>query len=136
MNFDTLLEGLKVLVIDDELDARELLSVILNYYGAQVAIAASANEALSLLNGNRVGNLPDVIVSDIGMPDTDGCHFIEKLRKLNVEQGGGIPAIALSGFCSVTDKLRTLSAGFQAHLSKPVEPEKLIALICQLTGRS
>jgi CheY-like chemotaxis protein len=98
-------------------------------------IASSANEALNYLNGNGETTLPDVIVSDIGMPETDGCQFVEKLRNLNEEQGGKIPAIALSGFCSVTDKLRTLSAGFQAHLSKPVEPEKLIALIGQLTGR-
>ena len=136
MKFDTLLEGLTVLVIDDEVDARELLSVILGYYGAQVSVAGSASEALTLLNGKRVGKLPDVIVSDIGMPDTDGCHFIEELRKLDEAHGSKIPAIALSGFCSVTDKLRTLASGFQAHLSKPVEPDKLIALICQLSGRS
>jgi CheY-like chemotaxis protein len=133
---DNLLVGLKILVIDDEIDARELMSIILHYYGAQVSTASSANEALTLLNGNGDRTLPDVIVSDIGMPETDGCQFIEKLRNLDEEHGGEIPAIALSGFCSVTDRLRTISAGFQAHLSKPVEPEKLIALIGQLTGRN
>src|SRR5215211_433766 len=110
-NLDTLLEGLRILVIDDEIDARELLSIILNYYGAQVITAASANEALTLVLQNGLKTLPDVIVSDIGMPDTDGCHFVEKLRQLDEEQGGKIPAIALSGFCSTTDRLRTISAG-------------------------
>lgn len=135
LNLENPLAGLKVLVVDDEIDARELMSIILKYYGAQVITASTANEALGLLTGNGMKAWPDVIVSDIGMPETDGCQFIEALRRLNEEQVSKVPAIALSGFCSVTDKLRTLAAGFQAHLSKPVEPEKLIGLICQLTGR-
>ncbi|MEW6127279.1 MAG: response regulator [Acidobacteriota bacterium] len=128
------LKHLCILVVDDENDARDLMVIMLSHYGAMVETAASAEEALRKFKEQHWLILPDIIVSDIGMPDMDGYYFIEELRKLNEEQGGNIPAIALTGFCSTTDKLRTLTSGFQAHLAKPVEPDKLVSLICKVTN--
>lgn len=131
---DPNLKNLCVLVVDDENDARDLMVIILSHYGAKVETAASAAEALQRFKEQGFTPLPDIIVSDIGMPEMDGYYFIEELRKLTIQQGGNIPAIALTGFCSTTDKLRTLTSGFQAHLSKPVEPDKLVSLISKVTN--
>ena len=121
------LDGLKVLVVDDEADARELVKRLLDGCGAVPAIAASAEEAQKLLLSFQ----PDVILSDIGMPHQDGYEFIRQVRK----QGVKIPAVALTAFARSEDRIRSIGAGYQSHLPKPVEPAELLAVIAGLSGR-
>lgn len=125
------LSGLLILVVDDHDDARQVLKLILEQSGATVVEANSARRAMSLL----IQNLPEVIVSDVGMPIEDGYTFIGKVRELPLEQGGNIPAIAVTAYARDEDKIRSLEAGFQAHISKPLEPEYLIAVVASLAGR-
>jgi PAS domain S-box-containing protein len=127
-----LLEGLRVLAVDDEADTRQLLIEVLSRCGAQVRTAASAGEALEVL---RVW-LPDVLLSDIGMPEGDGYALIEQVRALPCEQGGEIPAAALTAYAGAEDRARVLSSGYQVHLTKPVEPEGLSAVVAKLAGRA
>ena len=117
------LDGLRVLIVDDEADARELLSAILEQRGAHVTTAASAAEALDYLQ--RDGGLPDVLVSDLGMPREDGFDLIRKVRTLEPERGGRIPAIALTAYARNEDRAQALAAGYEMHVSKPVEPAQL-----------
>ncbi|MBA3247856.1 MAG: response regulator [Pyrinomonadaceae bacterium] len=126
-----ILRGLRVLIIEDEADARAMLRVALEQSGANVTAVASADEALRALVQVR----PDVVISDIGMPDEDGFALIRKLRALPPEAGGQIPALALTAYARDEDRRQALSAGFQMHLSKPVEPDKLIATVARLAGR-
>jgi len=126
-----ILRGLRVLIIEDEADARAMLRVALEQSGANVTAVASADEALRALVQVR----PDVVISDIGMPDEDGYALIRKLRALPPEAGGQIPALALTAYARDEDRRQALSAGFQMHLSKPVEPDKLIATVARLAGR-
>jgi|GEM_PF-4230100 len=128
-NFSLL--GISVLVVDDEPDARELITNILTRCHAGVTTAASAAEGLELLD-NTV--MPDVIVSDIGMPEKNGYQFIREVRGRSLEKGGSIPAIALTAFARPQDEANAANAGFQAHLSKPVESGELIAEIGKLVG--
>ncbi|HEY7544837.1 MAG TPA: response regulator [Blastocatellia bacterium] len=130
------LEGIWALVVDDEADARELLTTLLQQYGARVTAAASAAEALSVLSKLEPGRQPDVLVSDIGMPDVDGYALIRQVRMLDPERGGRIPAIALTAYGRSIDRIRALSAGFQMHMPKPVEPAELAMVIASLTGRA
>ncbi|WP_223632976.1 response regulator [Corallococcus sp. EGB] len=125
------LKGLQVLVVDDEADALELLSVVLESRGAQVHTASSAREALEKHQLHR----PHVILSDIGMPGEDGYSFIRRLRALPLEQGGQTPAVALTAFARMEDRTRALLAGFQMHVPKPIEPAELIIVLASLTGR-
>jgi CheY-like chemotaxis protein/anti-sigma regulatory factor (Ser/Thr protein kinase) len=123
------LEGLNILVVDDEADARDLLSVILQERKARVTTTASPAEAYETIEWFG----PDVIVSDIGMPGEDGYSFIRNVRlKEARERKGWRPAIALTAHARVEDRLRALSAGYQAHVAKPVEPEELVAVIVSL----
>ena len=108
-----------------------MLRVALEQSGANVTAVASADEALRALVQVR----PDVVISDIGMPDEDGYALIRKLRALPPEAGGQIPALALTAYARDEDRRQALSAGFQMHLSKPVEPDKLIATVARLAGR-
>jgi PAS domain S-box-containing protein len=126
------LAGMLVLVVDDEGDVRQLLQVLLEEFGAETALAASAAEALDALEYRR----PDVIVCDIGMPERDGYDFIRSIRALPPELGGRIPAIALTGFAASEDRDRTLSAGFQSHVGKPLDPAVLVAAIAALVAQS
>lgn len=126
------LDGLKVLVVDDEADTRELLRVVLEQCGAEVATAETAEEALSLLESLQ----PDVLVSDIGMPDQDGFALISRVRALPRERGGRIPAVALTAYARVEDRLRALRAGFQMHVPKPVELTELVTVVVNLVERS
>jgi len=126
------LEGLKVLVVDDDADARQLLAEILSRCGAHVRTAASASRALEVLGLW----LPHVLLSDIGMPGGDGFALIEQVRALPVESGGAVPAAALTAYASAEDRARVLSSGYQAHLAKPVEPAGLSALVAELAGRA
>jgi PAS domain S-box-containing protein len=127
----SLLQDLRVLVVDDEADARELLSVMLRQYGAQVVSGASASEALVLYEQFQ----PDVLVSDIGMPAEDGYSLIRRIRRLETTQGKQTPAVALTAYARDSDRDQALQAGFQVHLSKPVEPNDLACAVAQVVGR-
>jgi PAS domain S-box-containing protein len=126
------LSGVRVLVVDDEHDTREILSVMLTRYGAEIRTAGSAAEAMTVFSQW----LPDVLVSDIGMPEEDGYALIKKIRALPQENGGDVPAIALTAFASAQDKKTSLAAGFQRHLSKPIEPVALAKNVALILGRS
>ncbi|MEW6736093.1 MAG: ATP-binding protein [Acidobacteriota bacterium] len=128
----TPLIGLRVLVVDDEPDTRELLTRVLTKYGADVKTCASATETLELLPQWQ----PDVLLADIGMSVEDGYDLIRKVRALQPQSVADVPAAALTAYASSEDRLRALSAGFQVHVSKPVEPNELIAVIAGLAGRS
>ena len=119
------LSGLHVLVVDDEPDAREIIAQMLQRSGAKPAVAGSVREALEMLERTRV----DVLLSDIAMPDRDGYELIRLVRELPVNQGGRVPAIALTAYAREEDRFRALTAGFQAHLSKPVAPADLTAAV-------
>jgi PAS domain S-box-containing protein len=123
--------GVRVLVVDDEPDARALLRRLLEECDAVVATAASAAEALAALQSER----PDVLVSDIGMPDVDGFTLIRRVRALPDERGGRTPAIALTAYARAEDRVKAVVSGFQHHLSKPVEPMELIAVVASLVER-
>jgi PAS domain S-box-containing protein len=130
------LSGLWVLVVDDEADARELISLLLQQYGAQVTAAASVGEAIAILTADEGLGRPDVLVSDISMPGEDGYSLIRRVRQLAPELGGQIPAVAVTAFGRSVDRIRALSAGFQLHIPKPVDPVELATVIASLTGRS
>lgn len=125
------LSGIRVLIVDDEADAREVLEVILSQFGAEINVATSASQALEMLEAWR----PDAIVSDVGMPNEDGYTLIQKVRALEPERGGLTPAIALTGYGRPEDRLQLLAAGYQVHLSKPVELIQLVDSIADLTSR-
>jgi PAS domain S-box-containing protein len=122
------LSGLQVLVVDDEDDARELIKRILNDCNADVLTAATATEALNLLQYAR----PDLMVSDLGMPEVDGYGLLDRVRALGPSRGGDLPAIALTAFARSEDRIKALSSGFLAHISKPVEPNELIAKVAAM----
>jgi PAS domain S-box-containing protein len=126
------LAGLRVLVVDDEPDSQELIEVVLKGRGAQVVSVGSAVEALAEMSCKAF----DVLVSDIGMPVMDGYALISKIRQLPKERGGRIPAAALTAYAGVEDRMRALSAGYQRHISKPVEPLELATVVANLAGRS
>jgi CheY-like chemotaxis protein len=123
-----LLEGVQVLVVDDNTAMREMLEVVLEHYGAEVKTAASASEALDMIGHS----LPDVLVSDIAMPGQDGYGLIRQVRSLKPEQGGRIPALALTAWGGSEDRLRALTAGFQNHLVKPADADELAMLVAHL----
>lgn len=127
---DLSLDGLLILVVDDEADARQLLVQTLTHFGATVTTASSAEEALTEVSLKN----PDIIVSDIGMPNEDGYSLMRKIRQLPDEKAN-IPAIALTAFSRAQDRTRALAAGFQSHVAKPVELEELATVIASLTGR-
>jgi signal transduction histidine kinase/DNA-binding response OmpR family regulator len=126
-----LLEGLKILVVDDELDSRELITAILTRCGSDVRCSESAAEAIRAIRQWK----PDLLVSDIGMPNEDGYSLIQKLRKMRSKWARDLPAVALTAYATVEDRERTLNAGFQLHVSKPIEPEALVRSIAAVVGR-
>lgn len=128
-NTEQILDGLQVLVVDDEPDTRDLVSMVLRQSGADVRASATVVDALEVLAAWR----PDCIVSDIGMPGEDGFAFIRKMHA--TMNGAAIPAVALTAYASVEDRARTALAGFQHHLAKPIEPLELVTVIAGLTGR-
>ena len=130
-----LLAGLTILVVDDELDARELVTAVLEQYGADVMSVGSAAEALDLLKKVKAPERPDVIVSDIAMPGEDGFALMRQIRSLPAAQGGNIPAVAVTAFGRSGDRVRALAAGFQMHVPKPVEPAELALVIANLARR-
>ncbi|RCJ23137.1 hybrid sensor histidine kinase/response regulator [Nostoc sp. ATCC 43529] len=121
----TPLAGLKVLVVDDETDTRNFLSFMFEDYGAVATAVSSVDEALAVLEQAK----PDILISDIGMSEQDGYTLIRKLRSLEPEKGGRIPAIALTAYTREEDRLQALAAGFQQHLPKPIDPTKLIGVV-------
>ena len=129
--FGAALDGLRVMVIDDDADGAELLRRLLQSRGADVTVAGSAQNALRAIEASP----PDILISDIGMPDMDGYELIRELRRLPAAAGGRIPAIALTAFARSGDRTRALLAGFQLHLSKPIEAPELLAAIASLAGR-
>jgi PAS domain S-box-containing protein len=126
------LSGLKVLVVDDENDACILIQRALRDYKAEVVTAQSAKEGLALVESAR----PDILVSDIGMPEIDGYEFLRRVRILTPERGGKTPAIALTAFARSEDRTRALMAGYSVHVAKPVEPNELIVTVASLAGRT
>ena len=128
----TMLTGIRLLVVDDEPGARDLIANVLQGYGAEVSLAESGQAALTKLFEQR----PHVLIADLGMPGMDGYGLIEQVRALDPDFGGQTPAIAVTGYASPVDRLRALQAGYQNHVAKPVEPHELAIVIASLTGRS
>jgi PAS domain S-box-containing protein len=128
---EKLLQGISVLVVDDESDARDLIRKVLDDCSATVMVANSGAEALQLVEQSR----PDVIVSDIGMPNMDGYELMRRIRELAPEAGGTTPAAALTAFARSEDRRRALIAGYQSHVAKPVEPAELVTVVASLAGR-
>ena len=122
------LYGLKILVVDDDVDTRELIEWVLKRVGAEVTSVGSAREALEVLERDK----PHLLVSDIAMPDEDGYELLKKIRALPPERGGRIPAIALTAHSLVQDRLQSLRAGFQSHVPKPVVPEELVEVVASI----
>jgi CheY-like chemotaxis protein/two-component sensor histidine kinase len=125
------LSDVKVLVVDDEVDARALVKRLLETNQATVLTAASAAEAVEVLTRER----PHLLVTDIGMPGTDGYQLLQQVRALPAGAGGDIPAVALTAFARSEDRRRALLAGFQLHVSKPVEPAELLAVVANVAKR-
>jgi CheY-like chemotaxis protein len=125
------LAGLSVLVVDDEPDARELIATVLEQAGARALVAGGTQAALELLAREQ----PDVLLSDIGMSGSDGYALMREVRSLSPERGGLIPAAALTAYSRAEDARQAIESGFQRHVSKPVEPEALIAQVAALAGR-
>jgi CheY-like chemotaxis protein len=123
-----LLSGVRVLVVDDEEDARELLRTTCEAHGATVDTARSTAEAMQVFERAT----PDVLISDIGMPFEDGYALIKRVRARRPDRGGLVPAVALTAYAAPSDRLATLSAGYQAHMAKPYEPGEIAALVNRL----
>jgi signal transduction histidine kinase/ActR/RegA family two-component response regulator len=126
------LSGIRVLVVDDQPDARDLIKHVLEACEAEVVTAGAAEEALRAIERDR----PDVLVSDISMPEMDGYELLRRVRALGQARGGRIPAIALTAFARWEDRTRALRAGFLVHVSKPVEPAELVATVASVVGRT
>src|SRR5215207_1819421 len=126
------LQGLRVLVVDDEADTRDMLRAVLEHCHAEVITAGSSSEALEALAHLR----PDVLISDLGMPEDDGFSLIARVRELPAERGGRIPAAALTAYVRAEDRVKVLRSGFQLHVPKPVEPAELVAVVAHLADRS
>ena len=129
---DNDLEDLRILVVEDELDALDLLAIDLREHGAQVTGVASASEALELLGKEHF----DLLISDIGMADTDGYSLIKQIRKQETSEEERIPAIALTAYARAQDRLRAISAGYNSHVAKPVDIRELVSVVKCLTGKT
>jgi len=125
------LKGISILVVEDDDDTRDLLKVLLQTQGALVTATASVMDALQAYDQSR----PDVIVADIGMPDYNGYTLIGRVRARDREKGKIVPAIALTAFTTAIDRDTVLSAGFQVHMPKPFEPNRLISVIADLAAK-
>jgi CheY-like chemotaxis protein len=128
---DGTLQGISILVVEDDDDTRELLKVLLETNGGHVAATSSVQEALSSYDQSR----PHVIVADIGMPDYNGYTLIGRVRARDREYRNIVPAIALTAFTTAIDRDTVLSAGFQVHMPKPFEPTRLISVIADLAAK-
>jgi CheY-like chemotaxis protein len=126
------LGGISLLVLDDDTDALELFATVLRRAGADVRVARSVREAIGLLQAWE----PDVIVSDIEMPEENGYAFIRRLRGGEVPNGERIPAVAVTAYGGVSERIKIASAGFDSYVAKPVEPDELAAIIGRLVTRA
>jgi CheY-like chemotaxis protein len=122
------IDGVRVLVVDDDADMRMLVTAVLERWGAEVDAVGSATEALESLAQRR----PDVLLSDIGMPGLSGYDLIRTVRALEAERGGHIPAAAVTAYSNHEERRRVLEAGFEMHLAKPLEPVELATAIATL----
>jgi PAS domain S-box-containing protein len=129
---DVDIKGIRVLLVDDEKDARALVTSLLESCHAVVTAAESANDAMALLQESKF----DLLVSDIGMPGEDGYSLIKRVRSLGLTAGGDIPAIALTAYARFEDRVKAIAAGFQMHVAKPVEPVELITVVAAAVGRN
>jgi CheY-like chemotaxis protein len=127
-----LLNGAKILVVDDEADAREALVGLLERYGAVVRSAASVADAMMALEHS----LPDVLITDIGMPGADGYELIRRVRLLPPDAGGRLPSLAVSAYATDEHRKKVIRSGFQQHLEKPVAAAELLTAVARLTGRT
>ena len=127
-----ILKEVRILAVDDQADTRDLIILALTRYGAEVRACTSAMEACKLIKKWK----PEVIVSDIGMPDEDGYDLMRKIRLLTPEDGGTIPAVALTGYASAVDESKAYAAGYQVHMTKPVALRELAATVARLGGKS
>lgn len=125
------LDGLRVLIVEDDPDARELLATILQRCHATVTVTSSVSECLAAFAAGR----PDVVVSDIEMPGEDGFSLIRRIRALSPAEGGGVPVAALTAYASTSDRMKVLGAGFNIHVAKPVQPAELALVVASLAGR-
>jgi CheY-like chemotaxis protein len=129
-NGDFSLDGLKVLIVDDDSDNLHFLAFLFETYGADIAVVSSANYAFqSVLEWQ-----PHILVSNVSMPDEDGYMLIRRIRGLTVEQGGQVPAIALTANAKESDRQQALAAGFQQHLAKPVDPDLLLQAVLEMAA--
>ncbi|MEH2201296.1 PAS domain-containing hybrid sensor histidine kinase/response regulator [Nostoc sp.] len=126
------LSGIHILVVDDETDSREFITFVLEEDGAIVTAVASGTDALQAI----AQSIPNIIVSDIGMPDMDGYMLMRQIRALGLEQGGKIPAIALTAYAAELDRQQAIAAGFQRHITKPIDPEVLVAIVVEMWASS
>ncbi|MEA5495843.1 ATP-binding response regulator [Limnoraphis robusta] len=126
------LQDVKIMVVEDQADARELIRLILEQQGAQVIEASSSKQALEIIKES----IPDVLISDIGMPDEDGYSFLKKVRSLPQDQGGNIPALALTAYTKEEDRQQAIAAGFQMHLGKPLDITELVQAVFQLSPKT
>jgi CheY-like chemotaxis protein len=123
-----LLRGLRILIVDDDADSLDMLKAVFERYEADVSVAPAADEALAILLRRK----PDLVISDIAMPEADGYSLIRKIRSLQPEQGGSVPAIALTAYARPEDASLALSAGFQKHLAKPINPPELLSAVTEI----
>jgi CheY-like chemotaxis protein len=128
------LAGLRILVVDDEPDCATLTGYMLSQWGADVKVAISANEALEVFERYEEWP-PDILISDIQMPAIDGYGLMRRVRKMDPDRGGNIPAIALTAYSRVEDRIRALVAGFQIHIAKPFEPVELLTVVESIVNR-
>jgi CheY-like chemotaxis protein len=123
-----MLSGVRVLVVDDDADVREFLRTVLASCGAVVRVVSSVRAAM--MEFDRLA--PEVVVSDIGMPEHDGFALISAIRRRSPERGGDVPVVALTGFTRAADRRRVLGSGFQLHVAKPVEADEILAIVASL----
>lgn len=125
------LEGLRILLIEDDEDTRDVVGRLLETAGAQVFVAGSAPEGMDIFRAQH----PDLLLVDIAMPGEDGLSLMRRVRALSAQEGGQTPAAALTARAVLEDRLESLRAGFQAHMAKPVPPAELIEVMASLAGR-
>jgi CheY-like chemotaxis protein/two-component sensor histidine kinase len=130
-----MLAGVRALVVDDEDDARELVKTVIAQYGAEVVASRSAGEAFTLITTTPERTRPDVVVADLSMPDEDGYSLLRRVREWEREHGRFTPAVALTAYGRSEDRKRALTAGFQMHVAKPVEPDELAVVIAGIVKR-
>jgi CheY-like chemotaxis protein len=126
------LQDIKVLVVEDTTDMREYITFVLEQEGAKVVAVATAAQALTALDQFQ----PEVLVSDIGMPEMDGYMLLGQVRMRSPEQGGQTPAVALTAYAGEINQQQAIAAGFQRHLAKPVEPEALVKVVADLAQQT